>query len=210
VEEVEMTNAKAALVAAVSCGLVAVGDAVVLAVTGQNLVSDDSARWASAGTDLVHVAAYVLLAVGLVRLGRGVDEGRRWRTWVRRLLVGLLTAMAAMFAVGAALGRFPDAFAVIGGSAFLLHFPVAAALGVALLRRRETRWAGAVLASPLVTLPLMVLVGLVAPDWAHPAWGEVGVLLGLALVLLHVEREPASTPWRPAAEQLPAPVAPPA
>lgn len=195
-----MTIGRAAIGAAVVCGLVAVGDAVVAGVTGQNLVDEQSPRWARAATEVVHVGAYLLLAAGLVRLGTAVDDGRRWRAAARWILVVALVLMAGMYAGGALLGRYPGALAAVGGTAFLVHFVMAVVIGVALLRRGPNRRTGAVLASPLVVLPIVALVSLVAPAWAHPAWAEIGVLLGLALLLMDTERATGvSSPSAPVA-----------
>jgi hypothetical protein len=38
------------------------------------------------------------------------------------------------------------------------------------------------MAAPAVVIPLTLLVAALAPDWAHPAYAETSLYLGLALL----------------------------
>ncbi|WP_369055184.1 hypothetical protein [Kineococcus terrestris] len=173
---------RAALTAAVCASAVAVGDAVVLGLTGDNLVDDDSVRWWSGVVDVVHAAAYALLAAGLVRAGAAADAGSRARRVLRRVVTAALVVLAICFAVGAVAGGAPALLEVPGGTAFLLLFLAGAVLGVTLLRVPGAGTAGALMAAPVLLLGLAVAAGALAPRWAHPGYAEAALYVGLALL----------------------------
>ena len=183
--------ARAALTAAVTTSTIAVGDALVLGATGDNLVDDASARWWSATVDVVHAATYGLLAAVLVDRARAVDAGSSLRRGVRWLLVTALAVLAVAFAASAAAGGPPAVLEVPGGAAFALLFLAGAVLGLALLRVPGSAVAGLLMAAPLLLLPAAVAVGALAPDWAHPGYAEAALYAGIALLAVRAERRPA-------------------
>ncbi|GAA4981294.1 hypothetical protein [Kineococcus glutinatus] len=185
--------ARAALTAAVCTSAIAVGDAVVLGTTGDNLIDDASARWWASTVDAVHAAAYGLLAAALVRAGGAVDAGSRFRRALRWLLTAALAVLAVAFAASAVVGTPPAVFEVPAGAAFALLFLVGAVLGLALLRVPGAAAAGALMAAPLLLLPLAVAIGAIAPRWAHPGYAEAAVYVGLALLAVPGDRR---TPGR--------------
>lgn len=195
------TIEKVALVGAVAVTCVAVGDAVVLAATGNNLVTDDSDRWLSTSAELIHAVGMLALAAALVVCAQRVDAGRRWRRRVRRGLALSLAVLGGFFAV-LPVGELPSWAEAVGGTAFLLSFVLGVVLGVGLLRDPSRRLAGALLASPLLVLPLMGVVEQIAPRWSHPGWAEAGLYLGTALLVQPVpwtrdreSREPVDRSW---------------
>ena len=61
-------------------------------------------------------------------------------------------------------------------------FVFGAVLGALLLRRRYQRLPAILMAAPVAIIPLTFLLYQVAPGWAHPAYAETALYLGLALL----------------------------
>jgi hypothetical protein len=55
-------------------------------------------------------------------------------------------------------------------------------LGVAVLRTNPLGYGGRILGLLVVVLPTTVVLGFVAPEWAHPAYVETTIHLGVALL----------------------------
>lgn len=152
---------------------------------------------AKGAMDLVHAGAYVLLAVGLTAAGPGIDAGRSAVRLLRRLLVADLGALAAVFAVLAAVhlggGTTSAALGAVAGVSFALVLLLPLVLGAVLVRRRGLRLPAAVLVGILPVLGLTLALAAADPAWAHPAYLEVTAYLGIALLAAT-----ASTPRVPA------------
>ncbi|MDP9434411.1 MAG: hypothetical protein M3P93_04130 [Actinomycetota bacterium] len=170
--------------AALTTGL-ALADATVRA-TGGTPAWDDvtGAAPAVAGAMSVHALTYALFATVLVVAASPIDAGRRSVRIVRRLLAGSLAVLAGGFAsltaIHSARATAPVAVEAVTGISFVLTFVLAAALGVALLRRPATRLPAALLVSIPALVALTAGLAAVGSDWAHPAYAEAALYLGLA------------------------------
>jgi len=122
-----------------------------------------------------------------------IDGSSRFVRWVRRLLLGDLALLAAIFAVGTVLAKMPAALAVPAGVAFILMFLLGAVLGVALIRRRGLRLPAVLMTAAIPLIPLTAAIGAIAPDWAHPGYAESALYLGLALLARHRSTDTAPT-----------------
>lgn len=151
---------------------------------------------------LVHGLAYAALVVLLVAERDRIDGGSSVRRWIRRLLVGDLGVMAVMFLAGTwflpALERagWGAATSAVGGIAFLLMFVLSFALGAALVRHRELRAGALPLLAIVPAIGLAIGLDALGSGFAHPAYPEAVVYLGLALL---GRRAATTTAVRPAA-----------
>lgn len=179
-----------ALAGATLMSAVALYDAVHVGVTGRpSGFSDEygiTAMMVVGG--LVHGLGYAALLVLLVADRERIDAGNAVRRWTRRLLIVDLGVMASMFCVGTwflpAMERagWGGATSAVGGIAFLVMFVLSFALGAVLVRRRELRPGAVVLLGIVPTIGLAIGLGALGSDFAHPAYPEVAVYLGLALL----------------------------
>jgi hypothetical protein len=179
---------RAAMTAAVLTSVMSVADAVHHGLTGHYLLDDErAARWVIVGSNLLIAATFALLAAVLAERAPTIDAGSRAIRWLRRLTLGDLALLALVFGGGIAIdprgdGAITDIWGALGGLGFLLMFVLGTALGLALLRRREMRLPAALMAAPLALVPLTILVNAVAADWAHPAYAESALYIGLAML----------------------------
>jgi hypothetical protein len=107
-----------------------------------------------------------------------------------------------------ALGQLEGAFVLLDpviGIAFGLQFLAAAGLGLSLLRHPETGVGSRILAAIPLVLGLTILLVVVAPDWAHPAYLETFTIVGASLLGTAAQRrrnapasETTTTPELPA------------
>ena len=187
-----------ALVGASLLSAIALYDAAHHGVTGRSSAFSDEYGWTPllVAGNVVHGLAYVALVTVLVAARALIDPGHPVARWIRRLLVAVFAVLAAMFLLGlpivALAGESPAAMAVggFGGIAFLLMFVLSFALGVALARRPELRVGAVVLLATVPMIGLASALQVVAPTFAHPAYAEVAVAFGVALL----GRRPATAP----------------
>ncbi|MPV38994.1 hypothetical protein [Georgenia subflava] len=175
----------AALAAAATVSAVALTDAVTHGLTGRpSVFTDGGPDWAYYVATVSHGVLFALLAAVLVRDAARIDVGRSAVRWTRRLLVVLLVMLAVPFVVGIVvrIDDAPQLLGALGTAAFVLAFPVSAVLGILLLRRPEMRPGAALLAGVAVAFVLTFGLGALGSDWAHPAYPEVLMYLGVALL----------------------------
>jgi hypothetical protein len=147
---------------------------------------------------VLHSLSYLLFAAVLVAGATQIDGGRRAGRVVRQLLIGAFVVLGAAFAgltltsasdVGA-----PVALEAAAGIGFAAMFLLAFGLGVVLFRQHHTRLPGALLLSIPLLLGLTTAVGVLAPDWAHPAYLETGLYAGTATLALACRRPSSPAP----------------
>jgi hypothetical protein len=180
---------RVALAAALGLSAVALVDAVSHGVTGDWSVFSDEGQipWIRSAGAVVHGLAYAAGAWVLHAERRRLVVNRS-ATVFRWLLVVALAVLAAGFGLVApfapdGLPPAPDAvFAAVVGVAFGLQFVAATGLGLSLLRHPETGIGSRLLQAVLPVLAVTVLLGAVAPAWAHPAYLETTTILGVALL----------------------------
>jgi hypothetical protein len=175
------------MISAVLASAVSVADAMYHGLTGQFLLDESrSPAWVDVTVAVLLAATFALLAAVLSQRARTVDAGSRWVRWVRRVMqadlivlsAGSLTILLQPLIGKAAIDRLSSA---VGGLSFGLMFLLSVILGGLLLRRRDQRLPATLMAAPLAIIPLLLLLNQVAPGWAHPAYAETAVYLGLAL-----------------------------
>jgi hypothetical protein len=181
---------RVALVTAAAMSTIALYDAAHMGFTGRPSGFSDQFGLTPMMVigGLTHGLGYAALVAVLAAAGPRIDAGSAVRRWIRRLLQVDLTLLAVMFLVGtpfvpalerAGWGGVTSAF---GGIAFLLMFVLAVALGLASVRRPEGRPAALVLVATVPLLGLTVGLGALDSGFAHPAYPEATVYLGLALL----------------------------
>ncbi|MDP9434469.1 MAG: hypothetical protein M3P93_04445 [Actinomycetota bacterium] len=98
-------------------------------------------------------------------------------------LMGVLGAgSASLTAMHSTRATSPVAVEAVTGIFFVLTFVLVAALGVALLRRPDTRLPAAMLVSIPALVALTAGLAATASDWAHHACAEAALYLGLAVL----------------------------
>jgi hypothetical protein len=202
------THHRTALVAAVLTSSIALFDAATSATTGHySVFAEDSGNTvAEVASDLVHGLNYTAIAWVLIR------EGLRFRSYgrvvraARTVLVASLGVLAVGFVVVvpalALTGTEPDGAAgtLWGLAATIGFFGMILAtlvLGAVVIRRNLLGIGGAVLRLLLPVAALTALLGVLGSPWAHPAYVEAVINIGLALVgagsalAVSVRHEPA-------------------
>jgi hypothetical protein len=187
---------RVALVAAIVLSGVALYDAAHVGITGRPSGFSDEfgVTLMTIIGELVHGVTYATLLVALVATGPSIDAGSPVRRWIRRLLVLDLGLLAAMFLIGSpflpALERagWGGVASAIGSTTFLLMFILAVALGVASVRRPAVRPAALVLISTVPLIGLAVGLGALGSGFAHPAYAEAAVNLGIVLLSYQAAR----------------------
>lgn len=187
-----------ALVGACATSAIALGDAVVHGLTGENSVfADDSGRPVLiAAGDLVHGLTYVALAAVLVAervrfVGTNlVARGARWVLMggLAVLAVGFLLVAPVLAFTGQPEGTVEAAWAAMATVGFLAMILGSLTLGPALLRTSALGVGARVLAMMLPVAGLTALVAYSAPSWAHPAYLETTLHFGIALLGVGVAR----------------------
>lgn len=202
----------AALLGAAGVSAIALGDAVTMGLTGDNLVDENggvNAFFVLVG--LVHAFAYVAFAATLREQRALVDSGSRFRRVLRVVLTASLVVMAAGMGggaiYGAVTGDVPDhsIYNAVGGTAFGLMFLGSIVLGLSLLRVHELRLAAWTLTGILGAFVLVIVLDAAGSRWAHPAYLEVLAAFGLAFIALAPPRTPAGAGARHTEAQLKAP-----
>lgn len=180
---------KVAITAATIFSAVSLYDAVHHGVTGRGSVFSDEygMTWATTAGSIVSALSFIALAVILVIERERIDSESRLRRWVRRLLAVDLALLAAVFGIGiplmGALGRGYDAaVGGVAGVAFSAMFLLAVGLGLSLLRMRELRPSAVLLLAVVPALGMTIILGAIGSDYAHPAYAETAVYLGIALL----------------------------
>ena len=77
----------------------------------------------------------------------------------------------------------------IGNTTFLAMFTLAFALGVATIRNPDLRPAPYLLIGIVPAIGLMIALGALGSDFAHPGYAETLVNFGIALLALRPRRE---------------------
>jgi hypothetical protein len=155
---------------------------------------------------VVHGLTYAALLAVLVVHRRRIDAGSAVRRWIRRLLLADFGLLAIMFLIGTPFlprmerGGWGDVSSAIGGISFLLMFVLSVALGVASVRTPQLRAAALVLIGTVPLIGLAFELGAVGSGFAHPAYPEAAVYLGIAM--LGYRAAPVGTPA--AAQRMPA------
>jgi hypothetical protein len=177
----------AAMISAVLTSAVSIADAVYHGLTGEFLLDPDrNATWVYATVAVLLAVTFALVAAVMAQQALRIDAGSRWVRWVRRFLqadlalmsAGSLTILVEPLVGKATVDQLPGA---IGGPSFVLMFVLGATLGTLLLRRPDMRLPAILTAAPLAIIPLTYLLYQVAPAWAHPAYAETALYIGLAL-----------------------------
>ena len=186
----------AAVSAAILGSAFSLVDAVYGGITGHATIWDDTSghRWAITAVNVLLLALFALLAAVLVQQADRIDGAGRAARWIRRPLLADLAVLAGVFVVGTILGHYPAPVELVAGITFVLMFLLGAALGLALLRRRDLRVAAVLLAAPLALIPLAILVDALAPGWGHPGYAESALYLGLAILARQPAQRPADQP----------------
>ena len=93
---------RVSIVGASLTSAIALSDAVYHGFTGRNIgpASEPAATWAIVVGSLISGFTYAVLAGVLITASAHVDRGSRIRRWLRWLLAGCFSAMAAVFTVG--------------------------------------------------------------------------------------------------------------
>ena len=177
---------KIAVLLAALVSVIALQDAVTQALTGHaSALSDEPGQtvpWLANLGSAVHVLAYLAFVAVMVRYGTVIDAGRRVRTALRWSLIVaygviavVLTAMEVTNTVGGSLGT-------VANVVFLVMLLGPPALGITMLAQGERAPSAFLMAASVPALGLMILLGFLAPHWAHPAYMETVVNFGLALL----------------------------
>lgn len=198
-----------ALVSSLALAAIALTDAATAAVTGHSSVFADDSGVVPAilVAAIVHGTAYAAVWWVLWKEGPRFAHANRFA----RVLRGILLVCLAVLAVGFALlqpvmlliGVDPDSgfamtWGLIGTVAFAGVLLGSALLGLALLRRNPLGIGGRVLLGVLPAIAVVVLLGIVAPAFAHP--GLVELVAGVGLSLLGVLGASARATADPALE----------
>ncbi len=187
------THHKVALVPSVLTCTIALFDAATAATTGHySVFADDSGNApAQVGSSLVHGLAYAALAWVLIREGfrfapyGRVVRGTRWVLTVSLLVLalGFVVVSPVLVLVGAELdGAAGTAWGAVASLAFFGMILSAVVLSVVVLRRNHLGIGGRVLGLLLPVAAGSVLLGVLGSPWAHPAYVETVINIGLALV----------------------------
>jgi hypothetical protein len=193
---------KLALGAAVLTSGMAITDAVAHGLTGEGGPFSEEAGTTSVLVVgmVVHGLTYLALAHVLVREAPRFAGVNRVARATRCLLMGSLCVLAAAFttvtpvttAYDVTEGAFYYASGVVAAIAFLGLILGALVLGLALLRSRALGIGARLLALVLPVLAVTLLLQAVAPAWAHPAYLETTLQLGLALLGVGAVAQPVT------------------
>jgi hypothetical protein len=179
---------KAAISAAGAFSALSLYDAVHHGITGHGSVFSDEhgTTWATIAMGLLAAVTFAALSVVLVQGSARIDAGNRVRGWIRRILAVDLVALAAVFAVGTPFlggdSALANVLGAVAGVTFAALFALAFALGLAIVRVPGLRASAVLLVSMVPVIGLTVALQALAPDFAHPAYTETAVYLGIALL----------------------------
>jgi hypothetical protein len=184
-----------ALVANLAVAVIALTDAATAALTGHSSIFADDSEVLPAivGSGLVHGVAYAATVWVLwqeaerFRSANGFARVVRWIVMISLavLSVGFMVLQPVMLltAVSPESG-FAMAWGLIGTVAFAAFLLGAALLGLALIRRNPLGVGSRVLLGVLPAILLVVVLGIVAPAFAHP--GVIELVAGVGLSVLGV------------------------
>jgi hypothetical protein len=200
---------KAAVAAAALTSSIALFDAATAATTGHySVFAEDSGNTlALVVSDIVHGLNYAALGWVLVHERRcfaGYGRLVRGARWV--LLASLAVLAIAFLVVAPALavsgahpaGVLGAAWGVLANVTFFGMILATVLLSLVVLRRNRLGVGGRVLRLLLPVAVATVLLGVLGSPWAHPAYVETVINLGLALVgagstlVVAVRHEPAT------------------
>jgi len=182
-----------ALIGATLTSGIALSDAMLHGLTGRNLVfADNSGQlgWIVTG-DLVHGFTYAAMIWVLIRERGRFDLANRFVRALRFVLIASLGALTGGFVLVAPIlqiagvpvtGAFWTAWGWLASIAFAGMILSSLLLGVAVLRINPLGYGGRLLGLLVPLLGITVLLGFVAPDWAHPAYLETIINFGVALI----------------------------
>ena len=181
---------KVAITAAAIFSAVSLYDAVHHGVTGRGSAFSDEygMTWATVAGSILSALSFIALAVILVIERGRMDSDSRLRRWVRRLLAVDLALLAAVFGIGIPLmgalgrGRLDAAVGGVAGVAFAAMFVLAVGLGLSLVRIRELRPSALLLLAVVPAIGLTIILQAMGSAFAHPAYAETAVYLGIALL----------------------------
>ena len=182
-----------ALVCATLTSSIALSDAILHGLTGRNSIFSDGSghpAWIVAG-GVVHGLSYAALAWVLIREDPRFRQANRLSRALRYVLAGSLVALAAGFSTVApivVMANVPPnsplgiAWLWLASIAFAGMILSSLLLGIAVLRTNPLGYGGRILGLLIIALPITVLLGVVAPQWAHPAYVETTIHFGVALL----------------------------
>ena len=181
---------KVAITAATIYSAMSLYDAVHHGVTGKGSAFSDEygTTWATIAIGIVAAVSFIANGAILVIERIRIDRGSRLHRWVRRLLVADLAVLAAVFGIGIPLMGTLEAVSLdaavgaVAGVAFASMFILAVALGLCLVRVRELRPSAVLLIAVLPAIGLAIILQAIGSAFAHPAYAETAVYLGIALL----------------------------
>ena len=178
----------AALVAAILASAYSIAEAIAAPITGHPVIDQESGpNPALTIVGALLISTFTLGVAVLWEQAERIDAGSSFRRWVRRLLQAALAALALISGIGIVAERIaPDGLVSTmdgaGSIPFLSMFVLGATLGFSLIRRSQLRAAAYCLASVAALIPLTVLTGILLPGWAHAAYAETALYIGIALL----------------------------
>jgi hypothetical protein len=182
-----------ALIGATLTSAIALSDAILHGLTGRNSIFSDGSGhpfWIVAG-GLVHGLTYGALTWVLIRERPRFHQANRVARALRYLLAGSLVALATGFIAVApivVMAKVPPssplgtAWVWLASIAFAGMILSSLLLGIAVLRTNPFGYGGRILGLLIVVVPITVVLGFVAPQWAHPAYVETTIHFGVALL----------------------------
>ena len=181
---------KVAITAATLFSAISLYDAIHHGVTGRSswLADEYGMTWATIAGAIVSAASFIALAAILVIERVRIDSRSRLRRWMRRLLAVDLAVLATVYGVGLPLTgalrdiRLDAAVGGVAGAAFAAMFILAVGLGLCLVRIREFRPSVVLLLAILPVIGLTFILQALGSSFAHPAYAETAVYLGIALL----------------------------
>lgn len=134
---------------------------------------------------LLHGLGYLVLVTVLVVYRIRIDGASRTMPWLRTVMAacylffGLQFTWAGIFAP-----RYepPELIGIITTLAFIGLHLLSIPMGLLLLRQPNMKTPALLLASPIVVLPLLIGLSFSFSAWAHPAYLETVVNMGVALL----------------------------
>ncbi len=181
-----------ALVAGTMVSVVALSDAVTKGLTGHGAFDEGSQHPALIlAASLVHTFTYLALLTVVVRERRRFIAANRFARVLRYVLMACLgwfvlatVVLDPIFWLGGI--SMDSSVGAIGGSvgsaAFLGMILSSLLLGLAVLRNNPLGIGGRILGAMAPVLGILVLLGFVANSWVHPAYLEVIINYGVALI----------------------------
>lgn len=183
---------KMAVLLAALASVIALQDAVTQGVTGHaSALSDEPGQtipWLANLGSAVHVLAYLAFLAVMVRYGAVIDAGHRVRTALRWSLIVAYGVIAVVLTAMEITSTVDGPLGMVANVVFLVMLLGPPTLGIAMLVQGERTPSAFLMTASVPALGLMILLGFVAPHWAHPAYMETVVNFGLALLGVDVPR----------------------